>query len=260
MITSISNASVKHVAALGRAKGRREQDAFVVEGPKMVSEIPEGDLLKLYVSEEFDRERYASLLHGRSYEMVSARVFREMSDTQTPQGILAVARMRHISLEELVCAGADGNAFILLLEDIQDPGNLGTILRTAEGAGVTGIVMSEGCADIYNPKVVRSTMGAIFRVPFFCTADFHGAVERVRERCKVYAAHLKGEYAYDRGDYAKDTAFLIGNEAKGLREDTASLADTWVRIPMMGKVESLNAAVAASILMYELYRQRRAAE
>ena len=258
MITSISNASVKLVAALGRAKGRREQDAFLVEGPKMVSEIPEGDLMKLYVSEEFDRERYASLLQGRSYEMASARVFREMSDTQTPQGILAVVRKRHISLEKLVCADAAGKAHILLLEDIQDPGNLGTILRTAEGAGVTGIVMSEGCADIYNPKVVRSTMGAIFRVPFFCAGNFCGAVEKVRERCKVYAAHLEGEYAYDRGDYMTNTAFLIGNEAKGLRKDTAALADTWIRIPMMGKVESLNAAVAASILMYELFRQRRA--
>lgn len=221
----------------------------------MVSEIPEGFLKELYVSEEFETgDQWADLLKGRRYELVSAKVFREMSDTQTPQGILAVVKQRHSALSELVNGK---NAHLLLLEDIQDPGNLGTMLRAGEGAGITGVVMSKGCVDIYNPKVIRSTMGSIYRVPFVYTEDFHGAIHEIKKNCKVYAAHLKGEYYYDKGDYTGATAMIIGNEAKGIREETAALADTLIKIPMEGQVESLNAAVAASILMYEVYRQRR---
>ena len=256
MITSTNNPSVKNMIALQKkGKLRREQDVFLVEGPKMVSEIPEGFLKELYVSEEFDAgEQWAELLKGRRYELVSAKVFGEMSDTQTPQGILAVVRQRHSELSELL---AVENPHLLLLEDIQDPGNLGTMLRAGEGAGITGVVMSKGCVDIYNPKVIRSTMGSIYRVPFVCTDDFHGAIREIKKSCEVYAAHLKGEYYYDKGDYTGGTAMIIGNEAKGIREETASLADTLIKIPMEGQVESLNAAVAASILMYEVYRQRR---
>ncbi len=256
MITSTNNPSVKNIIALQKkGKLRREQDVFLVEGSKMVSEIPEGFLKELYVSEEFDAgEQWAELLKGRRYELVSAKVFREMSDTQTPQGILAVVRQRHNELSELLNGK---NAHLLLLEDIQDPGNLGTMLRAGEGAGITGVVMSKGCVDIYNPKVIRSTMGSVYRVPFVYTDDFHGAIREIKKSCKVYAAHLKGEYYYDKGDYTGATAMIIGNEARGIREETAALADTLIKIPMEGQVESLNAAVAASILMYEVYRQRR---
>lgn len=256
MITSTNNPSVKNMIALQKkGKLRREQEVFLVEGPKMVSEIPEGCLKELYVSEEFDAgEQWAELLKGRRYELVSAKVFREMSDTQTPQGILAVVKQQHSELSQLLTGE---NAHLLLLEDIQDPGNLGTMLRAGEGAGITGVVMSKGCVDIYNPKVIRSTMGSVYRVPFVYTDDFHGAIREIKKSCKVYAAHLKGEYYYDKGDYTGATAMIIGNEARGIREETAALADTLIKIPMEGQVESLNAAVAASILMYEVYRQRR---
>lgn len=255
MITSIENPAVKNIIAL-REKGklRREKGLFLAEGPKMVSEIPEGYLEKLYVSEEFEAEGHTALLVGKQYELVSGRIFSKISDTQTPQGILAVVRQRRSTLEELLCAE---KLHILMLEDIQDPGNLGTILRTSEGAGVTGVVASRGCADIYSPKTVRSTMGAVYRVPFVCVENFHNAVEQVKKRCSVYAAHLQGKCWYDEGDYTGNTAILIGNESKGLREETAALADTWIKIPMMGRAESLNAATAASILTYEVYRQRR---
>lgn len=256
MITSTNNPAVKNIIALQKkSKLRREQEVFLVEGPKMVSEIPEGELRELYVSEEFQAEgQWEKLLEGKRYETVSAKVFREMSDTQTPQGILAVVSQRHSVLPELFRAE---NPHLLLLEDIQDPGNLGTMLRAGEGAGITGVVMSRGCVDIYNPKVIRSTMGSIYRVPFVYTDDFHGAIREIKKSCKVYAAHLGGAYYYDEGDYTTATAMIIGNEAKGIREETAALADTLIKIPMEGRVESLNAAVAASILMYEVYRQRR---
>ena len=148
---------------------------------------------------------------------------------------------------------------LLVLENLQDPGNLGTIIRTAEGAGVTGILMSRGTADLYNPKVTRSTMGSIFRVPFLYTDDLSGTIGKVKQAgVTVCAAHLQGRHTYDGEDYTRVTAFLIGNESRGLSDGLSELADVRVRIPMAGKVESLNAAVAAAILMYEAGRQRRA--
>ena len=141
----------------------------------------------------------------------------------------------------------------LILEDIQDPGNLGTMIRTGEGAGVDGILMSKGTVDIYNPKTIRSTMGSLYRVPFLYTGDLTQTIGQLQKTgIRVYAAHLKGTKSYREPDYAEGAAFLIGNEGNGLKEETAALADEYIRIPMQGKLESLNAAVAAALLMYEV--------
>lgn len=194
------------------------------------------------------------MLAGYTYEIVSDSVFKAVSDTQTPQGILCLVRKPQYRLEELL-KGADTH--LLILESIQDPGNLGTMLRTGEGAGISGVIMSRDTVDLYNPKVIRSTMGSIYRMPFLYAEDFAGAIGSVRQAgVSVYAAHLKGKTSYIKQDYRRGTAFLIGNEGNGLREETADLADVYIRIPMEGQVESLNAAVAASVLMYEAHRQR----
>lgn len=148
---------------------------------------------------------------------------------------------------------------VMALENLQDPGNLGTIVRTAEGDGVTGILLSDTCVDLYNPKVIRSTMGSIYRMPFCYVTDFRGTLQLLkRSGVRWYAAHLKGTDAHDQQDYTGPTGFLIGNESRGLTDETAALADYYIRIPMCGRVESLNAAVASAILMYEANRQRRA--
>ena len=140
----------------------------------------------------------------------------------------------------------------LLLEDVQDPGNLGTMIRTAEGAGADGIFMTEGCVDVYNPKTIRSTMGSLYRVPFVCGASLLEVTALLKkEKITTYAAHLKGEKFFHEIDYHGGSAFLIGNEGNGLREETADLADTYLKIPMEGKLESLNAAMAAGLLMYQ---------
>ena len=147
---------------------------------------------------------------------------------------------------------------LLVLDNLQDPGNLGTIFRTAEAAGVTGIILSKDSVDIYNPKVIRSTMGAIFRMPFVYVEKLTDTIEELKaHQIQVYAAHLEGKNAYDEENYLNGTAYLIGNEGNGLRQEVADCADTWIRIPMLGQAESLNAAVAASILMFEAARQRR---
>lgn len=263
MITSTSSSQVKHVVNLQKkAKLRKEEKQFVVEGVKMVSEAPADRLVKVYVSETFkaDNEEFLERMNYDSIgkdvlEIVTDNVFMRMADTQTPQGIMAVVRMSDTDLEGIL--SDKRNPLLLIIENLQDPGNLGTIVRMAEGAGVTGIIMSSNTVDIYNPKTIRSTMGSLYRVPVIYVDDICKAVDECKEKgVKVYAAHLKGTDNYNQKDYAQPTAFMIGNEGNGLSDRLTQKADELVRIPMQGKVESLNAAIACTILTYEAVRQR----
>lgn len=260
MITSTSNAQVKHVInLLNKAKYRKEQKAFVVEGIRMVRETPPQRLDKIYVSESYKASHKEGIdgiqWDSPKVEVVSDGVFKQMSDTKTPQGILAVVQSLQYSLSDVI-GGED--AFVLVCEDIQDPGNLGTILRTGEGAGISGVIMSANTVDIYNPKTIRSTMGSLYRVPFVVVENLGEAIRQMQVLgIKVYAAHLNGNNSYAKENYQGKCAFLIGNEGNGLKEETAELADRFIRIPMEGQVESLNAAISSGILMYEVHRQRR---
>lgn len=262
MITSLHNKEIKETAALlARKKERDRRGLFVAEGPKMFGEAPMERIERVYLAQSAAAqmyEKYGDRLSGLSCETVSDEVFVKMSDTKTPQGILCLVRQQHYSIEEILRENKEKQMLFIILEDIQDPGNLGTIFRTAEAAGADGVIMSNWTADIYNPKTIRSTMGSVYRVPFFHVDQMEEAVRRLQKAgVAVYAAHLGGTAAYDACDYQKSTAFLIGNEAKGLREETAACADARITIPMAGKVESLNAAVASSILLFEAARQRR---
>ncbi len=297
MITSTGNARIRELVRMKKsARDRKTKDAFIVEGPKMFREIPKELLQEVYVAESYcggenstdewkdekagrtAKRRTTSDLERRSMhepsapyhnskvlheigrvsgmekaEVVSDSVFQYLSDTKNPQGILAVVKQLHYKLDDLF----GETPLIIVLENVQDPGNLGTILRTAEAAGVTGILMSEGCADIYNPKVTRSTMGSIFRVPFVYTSDLAGALKELKSRgVKLYAAHLQGSEDLYTQSYTNPSAFLVGNESRGLTAETAALADKAVRISMSGEVESLNAAIASAVMMFEAKRQR----
>jgi TrmH family RNA methyltransferase len=272
LITSTANQKIKNISALlKKSKERRTQKAFVVEGPKMCLEAPLARVQEIYVSESFlaqetQRRQLEEYLSGASQlasvaqfsghvETVSDSVFSAMSDTRTPQGILSVIQMPEYSVEQML---DKEHTLLLILENIQDPGNLGTMLRTGEGAGITGVIASNDTADLYNPKTVRSTMGSIYRIPYLVAQDWEGTLRAVKDKgVTLYAAHLQGSVVYDEPDYTKACAFLIGNEGNGLTDATAALADARVRIPMAGQVESLNAAVSASLLTYECSRQRR---
>ena len=257
MITSTANQQVKQLIQLNKKRRLRdEKGVFVAEGLKMFQEAPKARIEKAYFSEGFLAAHRKELdLEGFSWEVMQDTVFRAASDTQTPQGVLCIVRRREYELEELL---QEENPLLLLLENLQDPGNLGTILRTAEGAGVTGVILSKGSVDLYNPKTIRSTMGSVYRVPALYTEDLGEIAELLRDRgIRTFAAHLRGKHFYDQEDYRGGTAFFIGNEGAGLTEELSSKADTLIRIPMEGKVESLNAGVAASLLTYEAYRQRR---
>ena len=266
MITSANNQQLKQVSALlKKSKERREKKAFVVEGPKMVAEAPTESLKAVYVAESYEKnpENQALLkeLAGKCkdsnaiFETVADGVFKNVSDTQTPQGIMAVVAMPEYHLEQLL----DGRqTHLLILESIQDPGNLGTMVRTGEGAGITGIIMNKTTVDLFNPKTIRSTMGSIYRIPFYITEDLSKTMDILKkEGVSLYAAHLKGKQYYTEENYTKACGFLIGNEGNGLSDEIANQADTYIKIPMEGKVESLNAAISATLLMYEANRQRR---
>ncbi len=259
MITSISNPRVKQVVQWqNKAKERRKDGVFVVEGAKMYMEAPEHLIREVYVSREgmfrLD-ERVRDRLSATGCEEVSEEIFAKMSDTQTPQGILAVVEQPRYELESLL---RQENPLFVILENLQDPGNLGTILRTGEGAGITGVIMSESTVDIFNPKVIRSTMGSIYRVPFVYHPDLQEVLQKLHSAgVKTYAAHLQGDVYYDSFSFREPTAFLIGNEGNGLTDELAQAASSYLKIPMEGRVESLNAGVAAALLMYEAQRQRR---
>ena len=242
-------------------------------------------------------EKENRILKEHPVTIVSEEVMAKAAQTTTPQGILCVAKMPVYSREKMLrsaaadpahgsaadpaavpahdsavdpaavpafdsgtdsAAGHGNHPLLLVLEDIQDPGNLGTIFRTAEAAGATGIVMSRGTVDIFHPKVVRATMSAVFRMPFYISNDLCAEISAFRERgIRSYAAHLGGKHAYDELPLSKGCAFLIGNEGNGLSEELTAQADEKIIIPMAGGAESLNAAMAAGILLFEAARQRR---
>ena len=267
MITSANNTQVKNIIQLNqKAKARREQGLFVAEGRKMFGEAPKDWISRVYVTESLTAEeslmKQVMELPEEKREIVADNVFRQMCDTRTPQGILTVlkkpvwtVRQYHYTMEELM--GEKEHPLFLVLEDLQDPGNAGTIFRTGEGAGVSGVFLTKTCVDITNPKVIRSTMGSVYRMPFLYVEDVVSLKAELEQKgIRTFAAHLKGKNSYDQEDYQGGTAFLIGNEGNGLTDEITALADHKIKIPMKGKVESLNAAVSATILMYETMRQR----
>lgn len=261
MITSNSNPRVKQIIQWqSKARERRKAGVFLTEGIKLFEEAPEESLREVYVAEGLlnkllGKPKWDQKLSRIPYEVVSDEVFAKISDTQTPQGILCVVKQPVYSLERMI---QHTRPLLMLLEDIQDPGNLGTIVRTGEGAGITGVIMSRQTVDIFNPKTIRATMGSIFRVPFLYVDSLTQVLDQLREKgIHTYAAHLEGKEYYDSFSFIEGTAFVIGNEGNGLQRETAEKAESYLKIPMEGRVESLNAAVAASLLMYEAHRQRR---
>ena len=257
MITSASNQQMKNLSALlNKAKERKKQNCFVVEGTKMCMEAPKNKVKKIYVSKSYlEKEENQRLVSDYDYEIVEDRVFAQVSDTKTPQGILAIVEMPTYDLKDMLLGD---KTMLLVLESIQDPGNLGTMIRTGEGAGISGVIMNQTTVDLYNPKTIRSTMGSIYRIPYLVTEDLEGMIREVKEKgVSLYAAHLRGERLYDEKDYRGACGFMIGNEGKGLSDAIADTANDYIKIPMEGKVESLNAAISATLLMYECNRQRR---
>ena len=257
MITSTSNNKIKNVIKLcTSSKARREQNAFVAEGVKMFIEAPLARIKEVFVSEDLAGrlgDECLRKLEETGYETVSSQVFSKISDTVTPQGILCIIEMDKQDLKEVIDDHKDSRFKVLVVENIRDPGNLGTMIRTMEAGGFDLMLASQGTVDVYNPKVIRSTMGSVYRIPVIYSDDLIRDLNILKESgVRLYAAHLKGRSYYNEIGYTDRTGILIGNEAAGLSDEVSAAADELVKIPMQGQVESLNAAVAAALLMFAI--------
>ncbi len=255
-ITSKDNKKLKLMTAAATLKGRKKHGLYLVEGRRMTEEAAAdapGRIRHIFVSETFaDGDPLPGALDKAGFSVCSVpdRLFRAASDTVTPQGVSAL-----LETGGGVPKLTDDMSRVLILDGVSEPGNVGAMLRTAEAAGIDAVYMLSGCADIYNPKAVRSTMGSIFRVKFACGCGLD-VIRGLKERgFEIAATELSG--SVDLFEYAKEThgkkiAAIIGSEARGVSKEALGLSDVRVRIPMDGKVESLNAAVAAGVLMYAL--------
>ena len=256
MITSVQNPKVHWVRGLqARSRARRSDQAFVIEGVRLVEEaLAAGWIPELVFYTEALNERGQALVEeiqgrGVQVELVSDNVMQAASDTQTPQGILAVQRM----ISQPVPERFD---FVFIPDGVRDPGNLGTILRTCAAAGVDAVFLPPGTVDPYSPKVVRSGMGAHFRLPF-SSISWEDIISQLEPSgLRVYLAAAGEGQVYTQADFRLPLALIVGGEAEGAGEVAGKLAGERVHIPMPGGMESLNAAIAGGVLLFEVVRQR----
>lgn len=259
-ITSTSNSLYKDVKNLKQKKFRDEKGEYLIEGIRFVEEAlkAKANIKHLFFDLKLEKLKGGNELLDMAmktdislYE-VGEHLMEGLSDTENSQGVVAVLPIKAFALNEVI----NNSKRLLVLETIQDPGNMGTIIRTADAAGFDGIVALRGCVDIYNPKVLRSTMGSIFHIPVVTNAEMADTVRFIREKgLKSFAAHLKGEKSIYEADMSNGGVIFIGNEASGLSEELSAWANELVKIPMPGKAESLNASVASALFMYEMVRQ-----
>lgn len=246
-LTSLKNPRVSAWRALKERKARRESGCFLVEGRKMVEEALAS---RFTVEAVLVDERLADtfrLPENTAFYSLPEHVLAAVCDTKTPQGIAAVVRMQP--------APASG-ARLVALDGVQDPGNVGTILRTADAAGIDGVLLSNQCADVFSPKVLRATMGSIFRMPVTVTDDLPGVLQGLREQgWSILSSQLDGEPFFQRQGVGNQFCLIIGNEGNGVSASVQAQATHRLRLPMRGGAESLNAAIAAGIMMYDLMNE-----
>ena len=257
LITSKDNETVKYIRKLKEKKYRELDKVYVIEGEKLIKEaIAENAKIKhIIISEnaiDALTEDFKELINNYSCMYISNKVFSLLTDVVTPQGSLAVIERKDISEQDI----NSNEEMIIVLDGIQDPGNLGTILRTIDSAGLSQVIVSKNTVDSYNPKVVRSTMGAIFRVNVIISEDLTHTLEELKKQgYETIATSLDtNESIYEMG--TGKIAVVIGNEANGVSEEVLQVVDKKVKIPMLGKTESLNASVATGIVVYEYVRNK----
>ncbi len=259
MIDNPRSPRVRAVAKLAKREARSRTGLFLLEGPQAVAEalgFRHELLVELYATPQA-LDRYTDIAQaavdaGVDVELVTEQVLDHMADTVTPQGIVAVAHQFPTSVREIF---ARGPRLVAVLEEVRDPGNAGTIIRAADAAGADAVVLTGRSVDLYNPKVVRSTTGSLFHLPVANGADLADVLDRSRQAgLQVIAADVKGGdllEARNAGDLAKPTAWLFGNEARGLTDEQYALADRALAVPIYGRAESMNLATAASVCLYE---------
>ena len=255
-ITSSKNQIIKEVKNLYKRKERWKEQLFVIEGIKIIEEaiLNNIGLKYIFITDKFQSTPegisfYESIQHNKNLIHITENLFKEISDTENSQGIIGIAQFQIFNLEDLI---NKDNQSLIFLDGLQDPGNLGTIIRTCDAFNLDGIILGEGSVDPYNPKVVRATMGSIFRVPLVVSNNSLETLSKLQEsKIKILATSLETNSPIYDIDYKEGFALVIGNESKGVDQEILKLSDQLIKIPMPGFAESLNAGVAASIIMYE---------
>ena len=244
-ITSTENKIYKQTKKLLNRSERYKAKLFMAEGQRIVEDAVNAGIAEyIFVSQNYNGVEYDLPVYR-----VSDKMFSALSDTETTQGILAVCKMVYYNIEEINCDT------LLVCDGVSDPGNMGTLIRTAECSGVGGVILLKGSVDPYSPKVVRSTMGSIFRLPvYFAQAD---DLNKHLKEYAIVATVLDGSVDLYDIKFPEKTAVVVGNEARGVSKEVADMAKIRTLIPMCGNSESLNASVAGSIVMYEILRQKR---
>ena len=254
LITSNENINVKQYVRLSTSKkARDEHNQFTLEGSRLLKDAvsEKSDIQTIFATETaFERDREFLSEYSDKIILVSEGVAKRLSNTKSDQGIFAIVNKP----ENKLLSNCTLSGKFVVLNNIQDPGNLGTILRTADAMGVSGVILCENCCDLYNPKVVRSTMGSLFRLKIYIENDFDGVLSRFRlEGVKTYAAVVSKQATEIRSvKFPLNSAIVIGNEGNGLKREHSALCDEQVTIEMNGNIDSLNASVAAAILMWEM--------
>ena len=255
IITSVQNARIKHVVALQQKSSlRREEGLFVVEGQR---EIEHCIACGYEIVEMFSRSEEWGAPHTT---VVTPQVYEKMAYRGSTEGIIAVAKCKDHSLSSLLTPHSPlldtPNPLIVVLESVEKPGNLGAILRTAEAAGVDAVIVCDPLTDIYNPNLIRASIGGVFSVPV-AVCDSKECIAFLKERgIRILTAQLQDSYEYYDYDMRRATAIVMGTESTGLTDQWREAADAHIRIPMLGRLDSLNVSVSAAILMYEAVRQR----
>ena len=245
-LSSLKNPKVQTWKSLKDRKGRKESGCFLVEGRKMVEEAAASRFQVEAILADAERVQDFTLPEGIPVYTMPEHVLAAVCDTKTPQGIAAVVRIAN---------STELGGKLVVMDGVQDPGNVGTIIRTADAAGMEGVLLSSQCADIFSPKVLRATMGSIFRMGMVVTDDLPGELEKLKAKgISVISSQLDGEPFYERSPVGERFCLVIGSEGNGVTPEVQAVATHRVKLPMRGGAESLNAAVAAGIMMYELMR------
>lgn len=263
-IVSLKNQLIRKAISLKQKKYRDELGLFVAEGVRLVEDAVKSDweiVCAFCTDKSLEQERVQAVIAALNDKKVSVykvkrEIYEKLSDTEAPQGLMVIIRKRLIGEADLMAQGK--NSVIVVLDGVQDPGNVGTIIRTAEAAGCAGVIMLRGTADLFSSKVVRSTMGSLFRLPIISQADRQAVIAFSAEHgFKMLAAALDdtARVCYE-FDFTAPTMFVFGNEGGGVSAELLTASEK-LYIPMLGQAESLNVATAAAVVIYEALRQRR---
>ena len=256
-ISSKDNERVKYTKSLLKSKNRQKESKYIIEGYRILTLAIEceADLDYVFINETFEEKKehknFLNILEEKNIKVFKTanKIFKELVDTENTQGILGVIKFKERKIEHNIKCD---DKFVLILDRIQDPGNMGTIIRTADAAGVDAIIALKGCVDIYNPKVIRSTMGSIFDMNIIHCTQEECLKELKSKDFKIVSSFLNTDNFYHETKYHDRTALVIGNEANGVNDDLIEASDLLVKIPIYGNAESLNAAISSAILMYEI--------